>query len=204
VARSEAIGVTRAYSTPPSDLARSADVLGRTAVALSGALEVRGGSFEHGVTGISTTGGRYQIRLVRKLQQAATASGWKEGAGMPRDSGGQTAKSDGQHIGQADHRQQSSGKSRARMTRTREEALDQSATYEQERQDHAAKPQATGAKGAAGCRERIERRARWWRSGQRRKEEIQRRESVKCDPSSLEHGPKLRRRKRRREGADDL
>ena len=52
---------------------------------------------------------------------------------MPRDFRRQTAKSDGQHIGQGDHRQQRAGNLAARMTRTREEALDQKRHHEQER-----------------------------------------------------------------------
>src|SRR5260370_810782 len=68
----------------------------------------------------------------------------EESAGMPRALRRQAAKRGGEHVGQRDHGQQSTGNFAVGMTRTREETLDEKRHNEQKRQDHAAKPPSDG------------------------------------------------------------
>src|SRR5713226_7899376 len=68
----------------------------------------------------------------------------EEGAGMARDFRRQTAKCDREHVGQSNYRQQSASDFAARMTRTRQEVLNQKRYDKQKRQNHAAEPPGDG------------------------------------------------------------
>src|SRR5207244_12066403 len=144
---------------------------------------------------------RYQIRLVRKIAAGNNCSGWgKKALGCRETSGGNREER------RPAYRSRRSPSAARRQSRGADDAnAGGSARPEAPPRAGALRPcgQATkrrAPKGAEGCLERIERRERWWRSGRRRKEETQRPESVKCDPELPGIGPRLGRRKRRREG----
>src|SRR5260370_16330681 len=77
---------------------------------------------------------------------------------MTRDLRRQPAERHRKHVGEGTHREQSAGDFAARMTRTREEMLDEKRHHEQKRQDDAAQPPGDGSpkKAERGVREELE------------------------------------------------